>query len=299
MARHFSGADKIICDPGTCGALAQGSYTMLWLYKIDLFAGVGALGSLYEGATQRRQGMVTSNKLFGTGDFSSGFPDTALAEDVWLWAAQSKDAGAAHIQWAWLAFADDPANTVFGEASDATNHGDSATAGDIVNIGVADVQGARAIALQAFFAPRLTDPQIQSAFSLALTDIMALSPRGCWPLNQADAADAVPDVTTNGADSNTVSGTTIVSDPPGYDFSLAPTVVDLVIASADQSQSAQNVTLSQTHELGIQSASQAQRATTVGNLIHDDGTVLGVVSNAAVLVGSVAVQTIALAGTIE
>lgn len=220
MARHFTGADNIACAPGACGPLAQGSYTMIWLYKIDLFAGVGALGSLYEGATQRRQGMVTGNKLFGTGDFSVGFPASPLPEDTWLWVAESKDAGSAPIQWGWLAYGADPAGTVFGQASNAGNHGDSTNPGNVVNIGKADVQGLRSMAVQAFFAPRLTQAQIRSAFTTALSDVMALDPAGVWPLNQASATDPVPDVTNNGADSTAVSGTTIVADPPAYDYSL-------------------------------------------------------------------------------
>jgi hypothetical protein len=226
MGRLFAGADKIDCAIGANAPVGTGSYTMIWLYKITLFAGVGGLGSLLQTGSRVRTALVTGNKLFGTGDFSSGFPASALPEDTWIFVAQSKTTGAAHYTWAYGLYpiVDPNTDIIFGEAAGSANHGDPG-AGDAVSIGLSDVGGSRTLALQAFFAPQLTQAQIKTAFSQSLSSIMALGPTGCWPLNQANITDPVLDVTGHGADQTAISGTTVAANPPGYNFSLANTVL--------------------------------------------------------------------------
>jgi hypothetical protein len=227
MSRHLTGTDNIICSVGSCGPLGTGSYSMLWLYRIDLFAGVGGLGTLRRLGAYAREALVTSNKLFGQGDFSSGFPNSALPEATWLWAVQSKAAGAAHYTWAYGLYpiVDPNTDIIFGESVGAANHTDPGL-GDEVWIGGAEVSGARDIALQAFFTPQLSQTEIKTALTTAIADIMALNPVGCWPLNQAATTDPVIDVTAHGADQTSLVGTTVSANPPGYDFNLTPPLIE-------------------------------------------------------------------------
>lgn len=222
MARQFAPGDTIECDVGACAPVGSGAYTMVWLYQIPLFAGVGGLGALRRSGTYAREALVTGGKWFGAGDFSSGF-GTSPEAPTWTWVAQRKSAGAAHYEWAYAAYpvADPDTDIIFGEAPDAANHGDPG-AGDEVWIGMAEVQATRKIAVMAMFSGRLSDATIKTIFTTRLLDLMNASPVGCWPLNQADIADDVIDVTGAGADQNAITGTTVVADPPGYDYDLAP-----------------------------------------------------------------------------
>lgn len=232
MSRHFSGGtDNITCSVGSCGPVGSGSYSMVWLYRIDLFSGVGGLGTLRRLGASARDAIVTGNRLYGLNEFTgNGFPsppDPALPETQWIWVAQSKVAGSAHYTWAYGLYpiVDPDTDIIFGEDTGAANHGDPG-AGDEVWIGQAAVGGNRDIALQAFFAPQLSVAQIKAGFTEALADLMALNPLGCWPLNQAATTDDVVDVTGNGADQTALSGTTVSDNPPDYDFNLAPPVVE-------------------------------------------------------------------------
>lgn len=227
MARLMVGADNIACSIGACAPVGQGGYTMLWLYKLTQFSGVGGLGSLRktgEVGGFARDCLITGNRLFGLADFSNGFPAGPLPEALWLWSLQSKPDGAAHYQWAYGLYpiTDPDAQIIFGESPvNPGNHGDPG-AGDAVWIGGSQVGGNRTIALQAFFSPMLSPVQIKGALTKRLIDVLALAPVGCWPLNQVGTDIAVIDVTGNGADQVLLTGTTVAADPPEYDFSLIP-----------------------------------------------------------------------------
>lgn len=85
----------------------------------------------------------------------------------------------------------------------------------------------------------------------------------------------------------------------GLSASTFVDVIDLVIANADQSQMAQNMTLSQVHALGIQSAHQTQSASNIGSLIPQSGFVSGAAVGNPILEGAVSTLAIGLAGIIE
>lgn len=235
MARHFTTGENIVCSIGSCGPVGSGAYTMVWLYKIDLFAGVGGLGTLRRSGASARDAIVTGNRLFGLNEFSgNGFPSppaSVLPEETWVWVAQRKAAGAAHYEWAYGLYpiADPDTDVVFGEDTGAANHSDPG-AGDEVWIGLAAVSGNRELAVMAMFDSRLSDAVIKSIFTEALSDLMAAGPVGCWPLNQADTADDVIDVTGNGADQTSITGTAVADDPDGYSYDLTPETNDGVLA---------------------------------------------------------------------
>lgn len=231
MARRIATGDNIVCSVGACGPLGSGAYTMVWLYQIPLFSGIGGLGALRRSSTFAREAFITSSgKFFGAGDFE-GFSTSPEAQ--WVWVAQRKvanataPAGNKPYEWAYGVYpiTDPDTQITFGQT--VSTFGDPG-AGDQVYIGLTDVQGnpTRDIALQAFFDYRLSNAQIKAAFTANLSDLMALSPAGCWPLNQASTSDAVTDATGNGANQTSLTGTTVVANPPGYSFSLTPPVIE-------------------------------------------------------------------------
>lgn len=223
MSRTFDGGTNYIrCSIGTCGPAGAGAYTMISLLKLPLFTGFSGTFAVRRSSAYARYMLITGSKLFGEGDFSSGFGP--VPDNVWLWTVERKAAGSAHYEFAYATYpvANPDTDIVFGEAPDAGNHTDPG-AGDEIWLGETPVHARGDHALDALFASRLTDAAIKSALTTALTDIMALNPAGCWPLNQATALVAVEDVTGNGADEIATVGTVGVSaDPPGYDFDIAP-----------------------------------------------------------------------------
>lgn len=275
-----SGANYIRCAVGGCAAGGTGAYTIISLARLNLFAAVGGMFQLRGAGTQRRQLIVSSAKMFGTGDFSAGFGAVVSDGVTWSWLVERKQAGGtAHYEFAYANYpvVDPNVDIVFGEANDAGNHGDPG-AGDEIWIGEADVHWRGAKALDVWFNGYLSNAQIKSALTQSLTDIMALTPAGCWPLNQANIAVPVTDVTGNGADEIETVGTVgIASNPPNYDFTLT-TTTDLIIANA----------------------SQAQSATSIGTLLPPiTGNVNGAVTSVPSVVGRVTTSAIALTGTIE
>ncbi len=230
MARSYDGGTNYIrCSIGGCAAAGTGAYTLISLVKIPLFTGFTGMISVRRASGYARYSLITGSKLFGEGDFSSGFG--AVPDNTWVWAVQRKAAGAAHYEMAYASYpvANPETDIIFGEAPDAANHTDPG-AGDEIWLGETAVHGRGDHALHAVFTSRLTDAAIKSALTTALTDVMALNPAGCWPLNQATALVQVLDVTGNGAgqlldgDGNpvTVGTVGVSSDPPGYDFDIAP-----------------------------------------------------------------------------
>lgn len=216
------GVNYIRCAPGGCGPLGTGAYTTISLIRIPLFVGATGVIALRRSSAYARYNLVTGNKFFGWQDFSSGFGSAPANQ--WFWLVQRKNAGAAHYEFAYANYpvVDPDTDIVFGEAPDAGNHGDP-VAIDEVWLGETDVHGRGDHALEAAFASRLTNVAIKAALTTALTDIMAFSPVGCWPLNQATALVPVEDVTGNGADEIETVGTVGISDnPPGYDFNITP-----------------------------------------------------------------------------
>jgi hypothetical protein len=293
------GVNYVRCAVGACAAGGTGPFTIISLVRLNIFQAVSGVIQLRNSVANanRRELMITGAKMFGTGDFSSGFGTIPSDGTTWAWVVERKAAGSAHYEFAYASYpvADPDTDIIFGEAPDAANHGDPGT-GDEIWIGETDIHWRGANALDAWFNSRLSDAAIKSALTTRLVDIMALTPAGCWPLNDVGS---VVDVTGNGADEiETIGTVTMTDDPAGYDFVLV-TTVDLSIASAAQAQTATSAALTQAHNIVTADASQAQNSTTVGNLIAPGGTLSGAVADRADLEGAVLSRTVALAGTIE
>lgn len=244
MSRSFSGAaaNYIQCSVGNCAPAGTGAYTMISLVRKDFFQRAGCTFTLRRTGTNARDLIETGNLLFGVGDFSSGFgPVPAGDASTWIWLVERKAAGAAHYRMAYALYPviDPNVDIIFGEAPDAANHGDPGS-GDEVWLGEGDLHARGLQALHVLYAADLTDAQIKTALTTALTDLMALSPVGCWPLNQALASDPVVDVTGGGADETATVGTVGVdaANPPGYNFSLAATITGTITGTFPALQAA-------------------------------------------------------------
>jgi hypothetical protein len=227
MARFYDpalngGVNYIRCSVGGAAAVSSGAYTLISLVRLPLFQTASGLVAARRASAYARYSLITGAKLFGHQDFSSGFG--AITSSAWTWIVQRKAAGAAHYEMAYALYpvVDPDADITFGEAPDAGNHTDPGAA-DEIWLGETDVHGRGDHALHAAYASRLGDAAIKTGLTAALTDLMALNPVGCWPLDQATALVQVQDVTGAGADEIATVGTVAVSaDPPGYDFSIAP-----------------------------------------------------------------------------
>lgn len=225
MSRHFDASGQSIdCSIGTCGPSATGAYTLLSLVKLPLFAGASGLVAVRRLGAYARYNLISGNKAFGFNDFSAGFG--TMPEDVWFWIAQRKLAGSQLYEFAFALYPVVNPNTDITFGSNLGTHADFATDGDLIRLGSSDVVGRGDHALHALWNGYLTDAQIKTALTTNLSDIMALGPAGCWPLNQANASDPVLDVTNHGANQTALVGTqtTLAADPPGYNFALSVAV---------------------------------------------------------------------------
>lgn len=86
----------------------------------------------------------------------------------------------------------------------------------------------------------LSDGQIETlTTNLQSQDWFDLDPSGLWNFNQASTGTAVDDVTGNGADQTSITGTTVISDgPANWDYTISsPIIKDLTaVTKSDSSQ---------------------------------------------------------------
>jgi hypothetical protein len=77
----------------------------------------------------------------------------------------------------------------------------------------------------------LSQSQVEdSGLEAALSNWVALDPIGLWRFDQASIATPITDMTGNGADQTSITGTTVVNgdDPPGFSFDLPTQTTFLV-----------------------------------------------------------------------
>lgn len=100
------------------------------------------------------------------------------------------------------------------------------TLGATVDIELAALSGGfdtfqGSIAVAAIFPSSMSDAAIE-ALAPGLQEWVDGSPSGLWPLTQAAVTTPVDDITGNGANETSRTGTAVVTgdDPPGFDFTL-------------------------------------------------------------------------------
>jgi len=183
------------------------------------------------GAATMLGGLYVSNnsggRLFGFGDFSSGYPDPSLIpsspliDGTWRWSTQSKATGSAHYK---FGYGDISTLTWSqGEAGSPGNHGDNATTAVMFSTWAVYANGNNSQDIAAIVAwpTQLSEADIRASCTQALADIFVVSdPIWIISFEEANAGSAVVDLTGNGGDETARQFIITSADPPGFDFSL-------------------------------------------------------------------------------
>jgi len=218
MSRAFSAVspvDNITFTGGTFPA-SQGPITIGVLAKADSTAGwTGWAFSGRNAGNTKVASMLTSNnagpKLFMENDFTNGVSGLSTS---WRWYIVTKGSGAVVPRWhiwdlsgSWSHVNTDgnvpnnsgPITTMF------IGDGSSSWRGSIAAVAVTDTA--------------FNDSQVEATFTNAAVDLLGMD----WAvlLNQSSTSDPVLDITGNGGDQDTISGTSIDADDPDFDYSLA------------------------------------------------------------------------------
>lgn len=223
MSRSFdptAGADSITFSPGAAPA-DQGPITVAVLAKAASTS--GWTGWMISGRTAGAVwGLLTSNnagaKLFAENDFGSGVAGLSTS---WRWYVMTKASGSAiprfHV---W------DLSTAWAHTNNTATVGDGTGPITTLIVGSNGANGWRgSIACIAVWDSVLTDTQIEATMTLKASDVLAGAPKWMIRLNQSSIATAVSDDTAGGGNQTAISGTTVDSDdPPGFSYSLAPTV---------------------------------------------------------------------------
>lgn len=213
----------IVMSAGTAGAAGTGAHTLVALWKSDAVNANGAMAGLYASSTQVRQFLADSGELFGTADFSAGYPLGGVGLDTWYVGAISKPSGSAHYRIHLWPYAAAGTGTMdHGEASDAANHGDGSSITEI-RIGLNDVRGNGLIAVIGVWDVVLSDGQLDTLKSANLSTWAALNPKELISLenwNGSTGATAVVGTSTQSSITGTVG---VGANPPSFNFALSAT----------------------------------------------------------------------------
>jgi hypothetical protein len=230
--REFDGVDDLVeLAAGTLGTLVQGANSFVVIAKlvndndkalVSFGAAANPLAGLvvFSNAGQHQPGYQSN----AGGTLVAGVDLTA--SDGWLLIGFSKASGSnkprLHVYdyggAAWThvdadnAVADQPTNTVTRVAVGQDAAGSNKAAIRLAVFGV--------------WKSRLADADYESGMHSSLGAWSALTPDALCPFNQASTADPVADVTGNGADQTSITGTTVITgdDPPGFSFASTTTV---------------------------------------------------------------------------
>lgn len=247
----------VLMSAGGAGAAGTGAHTIAVLWKSDTVNVNCGLASLYASSTQVRQLLTDGGELFGTGDFSSGYPTNAVGLDTWYVGAITKVSGSAHYRCHLWPYASDGSGTMdHGEAADAANHGDGSSITQI-RVGLTDVRGNGLIAVVGIWNSALSDANLNTLKSGNLSAWAALSPAELISLENWDGTDGCTAVVGTSAKTGITGTVGVGANPPSFNFSVSSEVT-LTVADATQAQSVDNIALTQVHSLVVADATQAQ-----------------------------------------
>jgi hypothetical protein len=225
--REFNGtSDRIVCDDGIIGQIANGAFTLFVLAKhlSPLTAGKTYI-SLQAGASQCC-GMIDNGNvniaLGDDNDYVGG--NVGQVVDQWFLYAITNTApgatpklhGKQRGAGSWLhpnaigAFAGNTVDATTVEFASFNNGSFSS----FMNM---------RLAVAAVWTSSLADVTLESIETTPATaTIYALAPTSLWEFNQAAVGTSVTDLMGNGADQTVISGTTVINgdDPPGWTFGL-------------------------------------------------------------------------------
>jgi fibronectin-binding autotransporter adhesin len=205
---------------GGAGAVSTGAFTFAALVKP---AGNCGVLSARTASAQVRAMLVDSGKMFGDGDFSSGFG--TVTSGTWYVMAITKPAGSAHYRMHLWPYASDGSGTMtHGESTGAGNHADGATT-TILRIGSNDNRGNGVIAVGGFWDSALSDAQLDTLKSANLSAWSALSPKALISEQNWNGTTGSADVVGTSTFSSVTGTVNVGTDPPSFNYSLGATVV--------------------------------------------------------------------------
>lgn len=213
----------ILMSAGGAGAAGTGAHSLaaLWLTEAN---SNGSLASLYASSTQVRQLLSDGGELFGSGDFSNGYPLNSVLGSTWYVAVITKPAGSAHYRCHLWPYASNGSGVFdHGEASNAANHGDGSSITQI-RIGQGDTRGNGSIAVVGVWNTELSDAQINTLRSGNLSAWSALSPAELISLQNWDGTNGATAVVGTSAKTGITGTVGVGANPPGFNFALTTTV---------------------------------------------------------------------------
>lgn len=219
MARRFTAASHEVIgfDPGNLASLDGGPITVAWIWSPNSLHAGCLLYCSGTGQVILLNPFFDGRVYFATSG-SGPATETYTASDGWRLLAVTKADGS---------------STVRGHSYDygdqAWTHTDYSTKGDSTNGPVTTVQVGRNngfneylnadLAVVGVWGSVLTDNQLEGLTD-ALIDWVTLSPAALWAFNQSSVASDVLDISGGGADQSSITGTSVVSDPPGFDYAI-------------------------------------------------------------------------------
>ena len=165
--------------------------------------------------------VIDAGTLFMANDFTSGGP-TVTGGTTWYWIVVTKASGSAtpryHIKNVTSGGAWSHTNGT-GNVSDAAGPITSIIVGAESGTGTNDFRGS--IAALAMWDTALADLSVESACTLAASDLLGAAPKWMTRWNQASTGTNVTDDTGGGGNQTAISGTSVdADDPPGWSYAL-------------------------------------------------------------------------------
>jgi len=232
----YAGGARVDFGVGTAGldAVFASGYTIAVLAKTTS-TNFGLIGAYSDSAatTPVRELFITNNsggRLFGTSDFSSGFPQVGstypqdpdgISDGVWRWHVMSKQTGSAHYEMSYADLATLTWN--HGEGSGAANHPDVATPALMFTTWSIYPLGFDAgdHAVTCIWPSYMDSADIEASCTLLAADLYnVVAPKGGWLFNEANSGSAIVDFTGGGADETSRQFIAASADPPGFSFLL-------------------------------------------------------------------------------
>jgi hypothetical protein len=265
----------------SAGALATndgGPITLAFLWKPAALSNQGLVNARESGALKWAINPFSDGLLYYS---ASGFASSNTigwgAASGWLLTAITKASGSATPRWHQYSYT----STTWTHVNATNNVSDSTISVAIDNIGLGyldndEVLNGNLAVIGAWNAV-LSDGDLET-MPCALSAWVDLTPAALWPFNQASTSDPVLDVTGNGADQTSITGTSVVNgdDPPCFSFSLTSDVVVVDTPGAFRAGGS-DVTVLATADVTVTDQPRAMRpggspATVVlltGTVVHD------------------------------
>lgn len=215
---NVAGTNYLSMTGGSAGAAGTGAYTIAWLGQPAVGNNGCGMLQLRASGSSVRSLLEDTNKLFGDGDFSSGFG--TLTQGNWYLCAQTKPAGSAVYRFHLWPYASDGSGTMtHGVSVGAGNHGDGSSIDDI-RIGQAGNPGNGPVSLVCVWNSELADATLDALKSNQLSAWTALFPAELIHFASWNGTTGVTVPIGTSALSSITGTVGVGSDAPSFNFSL-------------------------------------------------------------------------------